>query len=153
VENSNDKMASGYIQTDGKSQLLTYLNNVKSGTCMKKCVTVSMWCECFSRCGKTSFLVFDGERAHQHWWLFCPNFEDSSNNIVIHLRLVYKQLLTEQCDLVIRPLHFKPCDIRVFHKLTQIPIKKLNSVTWVRKRTILTKWPPLSGEVIAKFCG
>jgi hypothetical protein len=44
--------------------------------------------------------------------------EEESNNTAIHLRLVYKQLLTEQCDPVNRPLHFKPCDIRVIQKLT-----------------------------------
>jgi hypothetical protein len=31
--------------------------------------------------------------------------------------------------------------------------KKLNSVAWVRKRTMQTKRPPLVSEVSAKFCG
>jgi hypothetical protein len=30
---------------------------------------------------------------------------------------------------------------------------KLNSVAWVRERTIPTEWPPLVGKVSAKFCG
>jgi hypothetical protein len=30
---------------------------------------------------------------------------------------------------------------------------KLNSMVWVRERTIPTEWPPLVGEVIANFCG
>jgi hypothetical protein len=31
--------------------------------------------------------------------------------------------------------------------------KKINSVTWVRKRTTPTERPPLVGEVSANFCG
>jgi hypothetical protein len=31
--------------------------------------------------------------------------------------------------------------------------RKLNSMVWVRERTIPTKRPPLVGEVIANFCG
>jgi hypothetical protein len=31
--------------------------------------------------------------------------------------------------------------------------KKINSMVWVRERTILTERPPLVGEVIANFCG
>jgi hypothetical protein len=31
--------------------------------------------------------------------------------------------------------------------------KKLNSMVWVRERTIPTERPPLVGEVIANFCG
>jgi hypothetical protein len=42
-------------------------------------------------------------------------------------------------------------------ELTQIPkdqvTKKLNSMVWVRERTIPTERPPLVGEVIANFCG
>jgi hypothetical protein len=34
-----------------------------------------------------------------------------------------------------------------------IIIKKLNSMVWVRERTIPTERPPLVGEVIAKLCG
>jgi hypothetical protein len=30
---------------------------------------------------------------------------------------------------------------------------KLNSMDWVRERTIPTEWPPLVGEVSANFCG
>jgi hypothetical protein len=30
-------------------------------------------------------------------------------------------------------------------------VHKLNSVVWVRERTIPTEWPPLVGEVIANF--
>jgi hypothetical protein len=29
--------------------------------------------------------------------------------------------------------------------------KKLNSVAWVRERTIPTEWPPLVSQVSAKF--
>jgi hypothetical protein len=32
------------------------------------------------------------------------------------------------------------------------PKKKLNSMVWVRERTIPTERPPLVGEVIANFC-
>jgi hypothetical protein len=32
-------------------------------------------------------------------------------------------------------------------------VKKLNSMVWVRERTIPTELPPLVGEVIANFCG
>jgi hypothetical protein len=32
-------------------------------------------------------------------------------------------------------------------------LKKLNSMFWVRERTIPTERPPLVGEVIANFCG
>jgi hypothetical protein len=31
--------------------------------------------------------------------------------------------------------------------------KKLNSMVWVRERTIPTEQPPLVGEVISNFCG
>jgi hypothetical protein len=31
--------------------------------------------------------------------------------------------------------------------------KKLNSVAWVRERTVPTERPPLVGEVSANFCG
>jgi hypothetical protein len=31
--------------------------------------------------------------------------------------------------------------------------KKLNSMVWVRERTIPTERPPFVGEVIANFCG
>jgi hypothetical protein len=31
--------------------------------------------------------------------------------------------------------------------------KKINSMVWVRKRTISTERPPLAGEVTANFCG
>jgi hypothetical protein len=31
--------------------------------------------------------------------------------------------------------------------------KKLNSMDWVRERTIPTERPPLVGEVIANLCG
>jgi hypothetical protein len=30
---------------------------------------------------------------------------------------------------------------------------KLNSLTWVRERTVPTEWPPLVGEVSVNFCG
>jgi hypothetical protein len=36
---------------------------------------------------------------------------------------------------------------------TPPPKKKLNSMVWVRERTIPTERPPLAGEVIANFCG
>jgi hypothetical protein len=39
--------------------------------------------------------------------------------------------------------------------LWQVPeaIKKLNSVAWVRERTMPTERPPLVGELSANFCG
>jgi hypothetical protein len=40
-----------------------------------------------------------------------------------------------------------------FNKLTKTEKKKLNSMVWVRARTIPTERPPLVGEVIANFCG
>jgi hypothetical protein len=37
--------------------------------------------------------------------------------------------------------------------LVAVKTKKLNSMAWVRERTIPTKRPPLVGEVIANLCG
>jgi hypothetical protein len=34
-----------------------------------------------------------------------------------------------------------------------IPKTTLNSMVWVRERTLPTEWPPLVGEVIANFLG
>jgi hypothetical protein len=34
-----------------------------------------------------------------------------------------------------------------------LALQKLNSMVWVRERTIPTERPPLVGEVIANFCG
>jgi hypothetical protein len=34
-----------------------------------------------------------------------------------------------------------------------IKLKKLNSMVWVRERTIPIEQPPFVGEVIANFCG
>jgi hypothetical protein len=43
--------------------------------------------------------------------------------------------------------HGKDCNVTLTKKL------KLNSMVWVRERTIPTERPPLLGEVIANFCG
>jgi hypothetical protein len=42
---------------------------------------------------------------------------------------------------------------RKWASLRLVSIKKLNSMVWVRERTIPTERPPLVGEVIADFCG
>jgi hypothetical protein len=39
------------------------------------------------------------------------------------------------------------------HDNTKKLKKKLNSMVWVRERTIPTERPPLVGEVIANLCG
>jgi hypothetical protein len=43
----------------------------------------------------------------------------------------------------------KPLYVLIFNDKT----KKLNSMVWVRERTIPTERPLLVGEVIANFCG
>jgi uncharacterized protein YycO len=47
--------------------------------------------------------------------------------------------------------HWKDLDIIIIIIIIIITIK-LNSVTWVRERTIPTEWPPLVYEVSANFC-
>jgi hypothetical protein len=54
-------------------------------------------------------------------------------------------------------LTFSPCDstpCKLWHWNGIVKTKtKLNCVAWVHERTILTKRPPLVGEVSANFCG
>jgi hypothetical protein len=42
---------------------------------------------------------------------------------------------------------------KVMHSILKLKKKKLNSIVWVRERTIPTKRPPLVSEVIDNFCG
>jgi hypothetical protein len=51
------------------------------------------------------------------------------------------------------PRHSQKCIKYSNDKNSANDVKKLNSMVWVRERTIPTEQPPLVGEVIANFCG
>jgi hypothetical protein len=73
------------------------------------------------------------------------------------LHLVYKNSGKEEIMLIfmqILPelLSFYG-EMNVNYTTTTTTTKKLNSMVWVRERTIPTERPPLVGEVIANFCG
>jgi hypothetical protein len=42
---------------------------------------------------------------------------------------------------------------KVYKSQISSKLKKLNSMVWVRERTIPTERPPLVGEAIANLCG